>query len=207
MSLAAPWVLLALAALPLLWWLLRVTPPAPHRESFPAIRLLAGLKAKEETPARTPPWLLALRLLAAGLVIVGLAGPVRDTGVALPGRGPVLLVIDNGWASAADWAARMRAAGATLDRAARAGRPAALLATAEDGSGAAVAATPVMAGADLHARLASLHPEPWPTNRAGAAAALRHAGINDAAVVYIPDGLTDGPVSPISQARCATPAA
>jgi len=193
MSLAAPWVLLALAALPLLWWLLRVTPPAPRRESFPAIRLLAGLKAKEETPARTPPWLLALRILAAGLVIVGLAGPVRDTGVALPGRGPVLLVIDNGWASAADWVARMRAAGATLDRAARAGRPAALLATAEDGSGAPVAATPVMAGADLHARLASLHPEPWPTNRTGAAAALRRAGIHDAAVVYIPDGLTDGP--------------
>ena len=45
MIFAAPWVLLALPALPLLWWLLRVTPPAPRSESFPAIRLLMGLHA------------------------------------------------------------------------------------------------------------------------------------------------------------------
>ncbi|MBV8459130.1 MAG: BatA domain-containing protein, partial [Acetobacteraceae bacterium] len=42
MIFTTPWVLLALTALPLLWWLLRVTPPAPRRESFPAIRLLLG---------------------------------------------------------------------------------------------------------------------------------------------------------------------
>ncbi|MEO8713457.1 MAG: BatA domain-containing protein, partial [Acetobacteraceae bacterium] len=192
MSFAAPWVLLALTALPLLWWLLRVTPPAPRRESFPAIRLLAGLKAREETPARTPPWLLALRLLAAGLVILGLAGPVRDRGSVLPGQGPVLLVIDNGWASAADWPARMQAAGRALDRAARAGRPAALLATAEDAAGARPVPTPVMAAEDLRPRLGSLHPEPWPVDRAGAASALRDLHLTDAAIVYVPDGLTDG---------------
>ncbi len=45
MIFAAPWVLLALAGLPLLWWLLRVTPPAPRSETFPAIRLLLGLHA------------------------------------------------------------------------------------------------------------------------------------------------------------------
>ena len=97
---ASPWVLFALAALPILWWLLRVTPPAPRREVFPAVRLLLGLTATAETPARTPWWLLALRILAAALVIVGLARPVLDAGAALPGTGPVLLVIDNGWAAA-----------------------------------------------------------------------------------------------------------
>ncbi len=193
MSFTAPWVLLALTALPLLWWLLRVTPPAPRRESFPAIRLLAGLKPPEETPARTPPWLLALRILAAGLVIVGLSGPVRDTGSALPGAGPVLLVIDNGWAAAADWPARMRAAGVALGRAARAGRQAALLATADDEAGATPVATPVMSAADLRARLTSLHPQAWPADRAGAAAALRAFPDRAAGIVYIPDGLTDGP--------------
>ena len=45
MIFAAPWVLLALPALPLLWWLLRVTPPAPRRQAFPAVRLLLGLTA------------------------------------------------------------------------------------------------------------------------------------------------------------------
>ena len=33
---AAPWLLAGLAALPVLWWLLRVTPPAPKRIRFPA---------------------------------------------------------------------------------------------------------------------------------------------------------------------------
>ena len=60
MSFAAPWVLLGLGALPALWWLLRVTPPAPRRQRFPAVRLLLGLTAREETPAHTPWWLLAL---------------------------------------------------------------------------------------------------------------------------------------------------
>jgi hypothetical protein len=60
----APALLLALVLLPLLWWLLRATPPAPRAQRFPAIRLLATLRPEEETPARTPWWLLALRMAA-----------------------------------------------------------------------------------------------------------------------------------------------
>ena len=55
-----PWILAALLGLPVLWWLLRVTPPAPRTVRFPAIRLLFGLLPPEETPARTPWWLLLL---------------------------------------------------------------------------------------------------------------------------------------------------
>lgn len=193
MIFAEPWVLLGLLALPIVWWLIRVTPPAPRSELFPAVRLLLGLNATEETPARTPLWLLALRLLAAGLVIVGLARPVLDAGSALAGKGPVLLVIDNGWAAAADWAQRKQAAAALLDRAERAGRKAALLATALDGSAASMAISPVMPVADLRARLAALQPQPWPPDRAAAAEAMRTwAGRDGASVVYVPDGLTDG---------------
>ena len=90
------------SARPSLRWLIRITPPTPRSEIFPAVRFLLGLHATEETPARTPPWLLALRLMAAGLVILALARPVLDAGAALAGRGPLLLVIDNGWASASD---------------------------------------------------------------------------------------------------------
>ena len=193
MIFAAPWVLLVLPALPLLWWLLRVTPPAPRSETFPAIRLLLGLHAAEETPARTPWWLLALRLAAATLVIVALARPVLNAGAQFAGSGPVLLVVDNGWAAAADWPRRMQGADTMLDRADRAGRQAALLATAADETGAAPQVTPVMPVADLRARLAALRPEPWPADRAGAAAALRGWHHSGAAVVYLADGLTDGP--------------
>ena len=159
MIFVSPWILLALAGLPLLWWLLRVTPPSPRSETFPAIRLLLGLHATEETPARTPWWLLALRLLAASLVIVALAQPVLDAGSRFAGKGPVLLVVDNGWSSAADWPKRMQAANTMLDRTARAGREAALLATAPDENGDRAAASPrSMPVADLRARLAALHP-------------------------------------------------
>ncbi len=194
MIFVAPWILLGLLALPVLWWLLRVTPPAPRPESFPAIRFLLGLNPTEETPARTPWWLLALRLLAAGLTIVALARPVLDAGSALPGKGTVLLVLDNGWASANDWTQRKAAAGALLDRAERAGRPAALLTTAQAAAGAPVAVSAAMPIADLRARLDALQPLPWPPDREAAASALQAwRGGSDASAIYVPDGLTDGP--------------
>jgi Domain of unknown function (DUF4159)/Aerotolerance regulator N-terminal len=194
MIFVAPWVLLGLLGLPILWWLLRVTPPAPRSEDFPAVRFLLGLHATEETPARTPWWLMALRLAAAGLVIIALARPVMDAGAALGGSGPVLLVIDNGWASASDWARRKEAAGALLDRAERAGRTAVLLATAPDGNGGRQTVSSEMPVAELRARLAGLQPQPWPPDRAAAAAAIRAWGAKPGvSVIYVPDGLTDGP--------------
>ncbi|HVZ07775.1 DUF4159 domain-containing protein [Rhodopila sp.] len=222
MIFAAPWVLLGLLGLPILWWLLRVTPPAPRSEDFPAVRFLLGLHATEETPARTPWWLMALRMAVAGLVIVALARPVIDSGTALSGDGPVLLVMDNGWASASDWVRRKEAAAALLDRAERAGRRAAMLMTAPDGNGAAPAVTAEMPVPELRARLAGLQPQPWPPDRAAAAAALRDWGNRaggdraerdraerdriggdqaggdqaGASVIYVPDGLTDGPDFP-----------
>jgi hypothetical protein len=192
MIFAAPWVLLALPALPLLWWLLRVTPPAPRSESFPAIRLLMGLHAREETPARTPWWLLLLRMIAATLVILALARPVLDAGSMLAGSGPILLVVDNGWASAGDWLRRMQAADTVLDRAERAGRQVALLATAPDGAGAAPLVTAPLPVADQRARVAALHPEPWPPDRAAATTALLAWHQPGSAVVYLGDGLTHG---------------
>ena len=184
-----PWVLAALAGLPLLWWLLRVSPPAPRTESFPALRFLLNLRATEETPSRTPWWLLLLRLSAAALVIVGLAHPVLDAGTALLGDGPVLLTIDNGWASAPGWPKRMAAASSALDRAERAGRRVALLTTATDEAGNSPALTAPMPVPDLRARLAALRPEPWPEDRKASAVALRGWKQPGATTIYIGDGL------------------
>ena len=58
----APWALAAAAALPVVWLLLRLMPPAVRRIDFPAARLLFNLERTERTPARTPPWLVALKL-------------------------------------------------------------------------------------------------------------------------------------------------
>ncbi len=184
---AHPWVLLALTFLPLLWWLLRVTPPAPRRQDFPAIRLLLGLIATSETAARTPPWLLALRLLAAALAIVALAQPVIHHGADLAGDGPLLLVIDDDWTAAPDWAAREAAAMAALDRAEAAGREAALLTTTPGEDGSKPALTVHMPVPELRPRVAALRPKPWGTDRSTAAGLL--AGLKLGAVVYIGDGV------------------
>src|SRR5919106_4430851 len=100
-----PWLLAGLAALPIIYWLLRTVPPRPRQVAFPATRILVGLEAKEKTPAKTPWWLTLIRMLAATLVILALAEPVLnpDRKTALNGTGPVVLIIDNGWAAASRW--------------------------------------------------------------------------------------------------------
>jgi hypothetical protein len=187
MIFTAPLVLVGLAALPGLYFLLRLTPPAAQRIKFPPLALLRGLAAPERTPRNMPLWLLLLRLAAAALVIFGLAGPALHPPPALPGSGPVLLVIDNGWASAADWPERRAAALQLVAAAGRAGRGVALLATARGPGNAAPQVQGVLVAAQARQLVAALQPEPWPVDRAGAAAALRAAP--PATRIYIADGL------------------
>ena len=52
----APWMLLALLALPILWLILRAVPPAPIRRRFPGVALLLGLSDDESVSDRTPWW-------------------------------------------------------------------------------------------------------------------------------------------------------
>ena len=105
-----PWLLAALATLPLIYWLLRTVPPSPRRLTFPPTRTLVGLENQEKTPAASPWWLTLIRLLAAALLIFALAEPVLNPSrdAALKGTGPVAIVVDNGWASAARWNERTR---------------------------------------------------------------------------------------------------
>src|SRR5215472_15313895 len=109
LAFASPWLLGAAAALPIIWWLLRVTPPTPRRIAFPAIRLLLGLVPRDETPARTPLWLILLRTALAALVIVALAHPLLNPQARLAATGPIILVVDDGWAAAHDWLLRQAA--------------------------------------------------------------------------------------------------
>ena len=192
---AAPWLLLALPALPLLWWLLRITPPAPRRVAFPAIRLLRDLIPPEETPARTPWWLLLLRMMAAALLVLGLSRPVLGPGAGAGGEGPLLLVVDDGWAAAADWPERMAAATGALERAGREGRLAALLATAPSETGEAPRVIGPMPAEDLRTRLAALRPKPWAPDREAALAAFetwRGANPGPMAALQISDGIEHG---------------
>ncbi|WP_234703786.1 BatA domain-containing protein [Rhodospirillum centenum] len=195
LAFAAPWALLALAVLPALWWLLRVTPPAPRTVAFPAIRLLRDLVSREETPQRTPPWLLLLRILLAGLVILALARPLLNPDAALPGSGPLLLVVDNGWAAGRDWPARQEMLGRLIDQADRTGREVAILPTAPAAATGVPRLIGPMVAADARREAQALQPQPWPGDRRAALAALddlRPRGSMHA--IWLSDGLgADGP--------------
>src|SRR6266851_1954955 len=117
LAFAAPWLLSGLAVLPVLWWLLRVTPPAPRRVRFPALRLLLGLTPREETPAQTPLWLILMRMALIALIILALAHPLLNPNATLAGNGPLVLAVDNGWTAARHWDDRS----AALDRLAKLG--------------------------------------------------------------------------------------
>ncbi|MBE7219466.1 MAG: BatA domain-containing protein, partial [Caulobacteraceae bacterium] len=101
LAFTAPAVLGALALLPVLYWLLRVTPPRPREIPFPPLRLILDQRPREETPSRTPPWLLLLRLAVAAAIILAMAGPIWNPPAALPGgTGPLVVLIDDGFAAA-----------------------------------------------------------------------------------------------------------
>ncbi|MDP8997411.1 MAG: BatA domain-containing protein, partial [Pseudomonadota bacterium] len=113
-----PAALWALLALPVIWWLLRATPPRPIEQAFPPLRILQQLKRDEETPDKTPWWLLLLRLTLAAFLIFAVAHPfTRSSEILSQGNGPVLLVVDDGWAAAPDWVQRQEALGGILNEA------------------------------------------------------------------------------------------
>jgi len=189
---ATPWILAALALLPLLWWLLRVTPPAPKRVPLPTMPLLLGLDREEETPAQAPPWLIALRLAAAAALILALAGPMLNAGATLTGDGPLIIAVDNGWAAARRWDSRKTEMLRLIDQAERADRSVILIPTAARGDARLDEAAPMRA-ADARALVQALEPRPWGTDRAGLRAALGRlsvSGLPD--VVWLSDGLDDG---------------
>ncbi len=185
-----PWLLLALIGLPALWYLLRVTPPAPKRVRFPGLRLLLGLTPPEETPARTPWWLLALRMLAAALVILGLAGPTLHPAAKLAGSGPLVLAIDTGWAAGKSWSERMQSARAMLDRARRDDRRVILLTTARPRAGEPITASEPMSPNRAAERLGALEPRPWPRDLAAAREVVADMAVSGSAhAVWLADGL------------------
>lgn len=173
LSFTAPLMLVALAALPLIWLLLRATPPAPSSLAFPAFMLLRDLKNEKETPDRTPWWLLLLRMILAALIILGLAGPVLNAPPPAPGAGPLVVAVDNTWTAAQGWTARRDAIAAAAAEAAQNDRPFFVIDTAPSTTPRAIAPMPNEAARDLADTLA---PGPFAADRA--AAAERLAGLD-----------------------------
>ncbi|MEZ5894496.1 MAG: DUF4159 domain-containing protein [Parvularculaceae bacterium] len=171
----SPLILAALASLPLIFLLLRATPPAPKRTPFPAFLILRQLKSAEETPDRTPWPILLMRLLIAALLILALAGPVLNAPAPGAQTGPLVLVVDDSFTAAQAWRVRRDAMREAAAEAQAAGRELFLIATAPS-----LSPEPVnpMSGAETRDAADSLAPSPFAADRADAM--KRVAALGDA---------------------------
>ena len=184
----APWLLAGLATLPVIWWLLRATPPKPAQEPFPPLAILAKIARHDQEASKSPWWLTALRLLLAALVIFAVAGPVwKPQPVTFTGTQPVVIMIDNGWASAPHWAEFENQAQWLIANAEKNDAPVFLAATAEPQN---TASGPFTAAQALE-RLQALEPRPVPVERLATAERLSTALKNtpEARIFYLNDGL------------------
>ena len=190
LAFAVPAVLAALALLPALWVLLRLTPPRPREVPFPPLRLILDLRPRVETPARTPWWLLLLRLLLAAAVIVAMAGPIWNPLPAGQGSGgPLLLVLDDGWPAAPTWEQRIAAAQARVAAAEHAGEAVALAFASDGGRDLAI-----MDGGRATDRVRAAKPKPFVPDRAALLPAVQRflSGHKSGEIVWIADGLASG---------------
>ncbi len=187
---AQPLVLLGLFSLPVLWWLLRLVPPRPRRVNFPPTRLLFEIVPKEETPSRTPWWLILLRLTLAALVIIAAAGPLWNPPLASSNRGaPLLVMLDDGWGAAASWDARLRAADELLARADADSRGVAVLPLSETARDLSLQT----AGA-ARVQIKQLKPKPYTVDRTEALPLLERflKSAPDVEIVWLSDGVDLG---------------
>lgn len=194
-----PWALAGLLALPVIWWLLRFTPPKPQHVRFPPLRLLLELVPREEQPDKTPWWLMLLRLALAAFLILAVAHPLLTPSDAprLAGN-PLLIVVDDSWAAAKDWDARFAVLQDVAGSAQQAGVPVAVAAT-----------SPVIRAPDLTAqvpqealsRITALSPKALQPDRLALLQRLKQAygdasGLN---IVWLSDGLDHGSAAAFAQ--------
>jgi hypothetical protein len=187
-----PWILAGLFALPVIWWLLRFTPPRPVQVAFPPIRLLLGLRSEDETPARSPWWLTALRILIAALIILALSGPILNPEKQNAAReGNLIIVVDNGWTAGSRWDRRRDMLTALLQSAERNGQTVGIIPTADATTGQSP--VELLSPAKANEKATGLQPMPFKGDREKAAAAIASAFPNAGGhnVVWLSDGIDD----------------
>ncbi len=196
-----PWALIGLAALPILWLLLRATPPEPKRFALPSMALLDDLRPEEETPARTPWWLLLLRMLALGLAIIGFARPTWAPNAQVNTSGGTLIVVDDGWTSAERWRDIVRTATAAVDEAQGSNAALHVMFTAprdvpRDPSEALDAET-------ARQLLRNARPAPWLPDRPAALERLNATKLDPGRVVWATDGFDHDSAASFARALAA----
>ncbi|MCH4024674.1 MAG: DUF4159 domain-containing protein [Acetobacter sp.] len=191
MTFIHPALLAGLCVLPAIWWLLRLRPPVPRTQIFPPVALLDRLHSRQTVSASPPFWLFILRLAAIICLITGLADPTTIGTPLLPsGRGPLLLVLDNGMMSAATWNQRIATTDRLLDEAARGNRKIFMLLTAPDGPQENISPLVAESASSVRQQIDASRPAPWPADRAAAAKKLATLPTDRTiSAIWISDGI------------------
>jgi len=193
-GLFAPWALLGLVSLPVVWWLVRFLPPSPKHVMFPAARFLMNAERDQQQHRSSMWWVLAMRILAFTLLILAAADPVVRPQGALDSSGPVVIVIDDGWSAAPGWQAKRDLALGLVSRAEREDRPVMILTTAPRPEGR-VEQLSLSSVSEARRRVAALQPKPWAADPVtaieplfGAESPIDKAG----RIFWLSDGVDDG---------------
>ncbi|MGB3724089.1 MAG: DUF4159 domain-containing protein [Pacificimonas sp.] len=191
----SPFLLAALAVLPLIWLILRQSPPPPRTAKLPSMKLLSPEDIPPPQAARPPWWLLLLRLFIAALIIAALAGPRWQPPLSgdVPQR--LTIVMDNGWA-ATRWPEIRAAALARIDALEPAGTRFAVIGTAARPSDDPQGRSRFVDADTARAQIGALNPVPWQLDRAGAAEKI-DAG---AALLWLADGVETEDAAALRQA-------
>lgn len=190
LSFITPLALWGLLALPVIWWLLRFTPPRPQSIKFPPLRILLSLQSKEETPNKTPWWLLLLRLLLASVLIFAVAQPVIfKNAKTTAASGSLLVIIDDGWAAAKSWPKRLEALQNIIDDARDANRTVLIATTTPDTE---VKDIKPIAASDALNVVRAIQPRALKTERLKVLQQLRTQNVKAGSVTWLSDGLDAG---------------
>ncbi len=184
LSFSAPLILIGLLALPAIWFLLRVTPPAPSRIRFPAFEILRRLEKTPETPSKTPWPVLLMRLAVAALAILALSGPILNAPPPPATTAPLVVVVDDSWIAAPGWRRLQNQIETIAEQSARADRQVYLLRTA---SGETAALEP-LSGAGLREAFAG-GPAPLRPDYATATERLAALRLSGAEIDWYADGV------------------
>ena len=160
-----PWMLGVLPpALLIFWMVMRSVPPRPKEEDFPFINLLFDLESDEQEADKMPWWQRAVNLGAVSAIAIAAAGPHLNQTPNFEGDGPVLIALDNGFAAAPDWNARVEEATDIIRHAHNQNRDIIILPTAAPDTGTSIVHSGAM---DARAALDYLHalqPQSWSVN-------------------------------------------
>ena len=191
LTFTTPVALAALMLLPLIWWLLRFTPPKPQTIKFPPLRLLLELVNRQEQPDKTPWWLMLLRLAIAAFVILGVSHPFFAPGQSLSASNtPLLIIVDDTWAAAKNWNDRRTMLTEIVGAAREAGSPITLATTAPTARPTDLVAS--NADTALN-QIAALEPKALSPDREGLLKRLKPAFISATAlrVIWLTDGMNE----------------